>query len=60
MSNEIYTSGFSEKFFKEYVKYMKNISDQSVQKCKEIIEQLQIPNTDDYGNDLKEVKNKKE
>lgn len=60
MFNEIYTSGLSEKFFKEYVKYMKNISDQSAQKCKEIIEQLQIPKIDDYGNDLKDTKNKKE
>lgn len=48
---EVYTSGISKKFFKEYLSYMQSIDDNSVRKCRETIQQLQIPTTDEYGRE---------
>lgn len=52
---EIYTSGLSKKFFKEYLERMQHIDEESIRKCKETIEALNIPTTDEYGKQTKEV-----
>lgn len=59
MSKDIETvnaTGLSDKFFKEYISYMKNIADQSAKKCKEIIDNMPIQDIDEYGNPTKEKK----
>lgn len=46
---EIYTSGISKKFFKEYLDYIKTIDQKSIEKCKETIKLLNIPEVDEFG-----------
>jgi len=44
-----YTAGLSEKFFKEYLEYIKTIDKKSIEKCKETIQMLKIPEIDEFG-----------
>ena len=55
-----YTAGISEKFFKEYLEYIKNIDQKSIEKCKETIKMLNIPEVDDYGVDKEHKEQRKE
>lgn len=55
-----YTAGISEKFFKEYLDYIKNIDQKSIEKCKETIQRLKIPEVDEFGVDKQRKQDRKD
>lgn len=53
---EIYTSGFSEKFFKEYIERIRNIDKKSLEKVKETLASFEPPKRDQFGREIQKKK----